>query len=64
MDRGAWWATVHGAAKSQTRLSIPTHYSTGNYSQDLAITCNGKEYEKEHIYVYLSHFAVHQKLTS
>ena len=21
MDRGAWWATVHGVAKSQTRLS-------------------------------------------
>ena len=21
MDRGAWWATVHGTAKSQTRLS-------------------------------------------
>ena len=21
MDRGAWWATGHGAAKSQTRLS-------------------------------------------
>ena len=21
MDRGAWWATVHGGAKSQTRLS-------------------------------------------
>ena len=21
MDRVAWWATVHGAAKSQTRLS-------------------------------------------
>ena len=20
MDRGAWWATVHGIAKSQTRL--------------------------------------------
>ena len=20
MDRGTWWATVHGAAKSQTRL--------------------------------------------
>ena len=20
MDRGAWWATVHGAAKSQARL--------------------------------------------
>ena len=22
MDRGAWWATVHGVAKSQTQLSI------------------------------------------
>ena len=21
MDRGAWWATVHGVAKSPTRLS-------------------------------------------
>ena len=21
MDRGAWWATIHGAAKSWTRLS-------------------------------------------
>ena len=21
MDRGAWWATVHGAAKNQTQLS-------------------------------------------
>ena len=21
MDRGAWWATVHGLAKSQTQLS-------------------------------------------
>ena len=25
MDRGAWWATVHGAAKSQTRLSDLAH---------------------------------------
>ena len=22
MDRGAWWATVHGVSKSQTRLSL------------------------------------------
>ena len=22
MDRGAWWATVHGVAKSQTRLVL------------------------------------------
>ena len=25
MDRGAWWATVHGVAKSQPRLSMPCH---------------------------------------
>ena len=25
MDRGAWWATVHGAPKTQTRLSAHTH---------------------------------------
>ena len=24
MDRGAWWATVHGVAKSQTPLSDST----------------------------------------
>ena len=24
LDRGAWWATVHGVAKSQTRLSNKT----------------------------------------
>ena len=25
MDRGAWWATVRGVAKSQTGLSTYTH---------------------------------------
>ena len=24
MDRGAWWTTVHGIAKSQTQLSMHT----------------------------------------
>ena len=28
MDRGAWWATVHGAPKTQTRLSTHTHTHT------------------------------------
>ena len=27
MDRGAWWATVHGVTKSQTRLSDFTFFS-------------------------------------
>ena len=26
MDRGAWWATVHGVAKSWTRLSDFTYH--------------------------------------
>jgi len=26
MDRGAWWATVHGVAKSQTRLNTQEIY--------------------------------------
>ena len=25
MDRGAWWATVHGVTKSRTQLSMHTH---------------------------------------
>ena len=29
MDRGAWWATVHGAAKSQTQLKQLSMYNTG-----------------------------------
>ena len=28
MNGGAWWATVHGVAKSQTRLSNFTHSLT------------------------------------
>ena len=25
MDRGAWWATVHGVARSQTQLNMSVH---------------------------------------
>ena len=28
LDRGAWWATVHGVAKTQTRLSDNFFFST------------------------------------
>ena len=28
IDRGAWWATVHGVAKSLTQLSAHTHTHT------------------------------------
>ena len=29
MDRGAWWATVHGVAKSRTRLKRLSSSSSG-----------------------------------
>ena len=25
MDRGAWWATVHGVAESEKNMSVHTH---------------------------------------
>ena len=28
MDRGAWWATVHGVTKSQTQLSDSAQHGT------------------------------------
>ena len=28
MDRGAWWATVHGATKSRTQLSMKAQIIT------------------------------------
>ena len=36
MDRGAWWATVHGVAKSRTRLSNFTLYTHILFHYDLA----------------------------
>ena len=32
MDRGSWWATIHGVAKSWTWLSAHTHTHTHTYA--------------------------------
>ena len=37
MDRGGWWALVHGAAKSQTQLSNSTHTHTGKLNKDQSL---------------------------
>ena len=34
MDRGAWWATVHGVARSWTQLSGFTHSLTHSLPQE------------------------------
>ena len=36
MDRGAWWATVHGVPKSRTRLSGFTHFTGGAVVKNLS----------------------------
>ena len=69
MDRGSWWAIVHGVAESnrteQLTLSLYTKwitnkdllYSTGNYTQYVAIACKGKQSEIYiYIYIKLNHF--------
>ena len=42
MDRGAWWATVHGVAKSQTRLKqFNTHTRTVARGQNASVQIKG-----------------------
>ena len=37
MDRGAWWATVHGVTKSWTQLSNKAQHSTAQHSTRFVI---------------------------
>ena len=37
MDRGAWWATVHGVAKSQTRLS---DFTSLHFKHSISDSCS------------------------
>ena len=40
MDRGAWWARVHGVAKSRTRLKqLKTHALTNDHHTDFFCLC-------------------------
>ena len=32
MDRGAWWAAVHGITKSQTQLTVSVHTHTHTHT--------------------------------
>ena len=48
----------------QQGLTVIAHDSTFCDIQHSVITHNGREYEKEYIYVELSHFTVQKKLTT
>ena len=39
MDRGVWWATVHGVTKSQTRLSDFTFFLSGRMGSQGVVVC-------------------------
>ena len=56
---GLWERVELGVWDQQTQTGIQKkdkqkvlRYSTGNYIQYPVINCNGKEYEKEYIYMY------------
>ena len=46
-DRGAWWATVHGAAKNQTRWKLLSPAHTSSEGDDALLICIWKARHKE-----------------
>ena len=47
MDRGAWWATVHGVAKSRTRPSGQAQHRTVASEAPLSMGFSRQEYWRE-----------------
>ena len=45
-DRGAWWGTVHGVAKSQTQLNRLISTATVRQTPFIDAKTNGSEFEK------------------
>ena len=46
MDRGAWWATVHGVTKSQTRLKQLSMHALRSPGQVLSFLYQSLNYRK------------------
>ena len=49
MDGGAWWATVHGVAKSRTRLSESLVLSSSIIPKNLACCCTHESYPRKYL---------------
>ena len=47
MDRGAWWATVHGVAKSRTRLKLLSMYLAHTHGAQGALLPQAPEPRQE-----------------
>ena len=47
MDRGAWWAVVHGVAESRTRLSEHTREV-----KEIALLILMEQVRNDHLYCY------------
>ena len=56
-DRGAWWATVHGVAKSWTQLSMHTHFSKVSWWQGRLCICEHRKHTGKFLYLKIN-FAV------
>ena len=64
IDRGAWWATVHGVSKNQTQLGdfhfdfpfckLLAIFSLLSYRVAVRIKCQGILYIRYYYYLYLS----------
>ena len=50
MDRGTWWATVHGVAKSQTQLKLQHTHGVGKATQHYVAARMGEEFGGEWIH--------------
>ena len=54
MGRGAWWARVHGVAKSHTRLSMSdAKHSTAHYPSTSMPSAVGHVYIRIHLTLHL-----------
>ena len=46
MDRGAWWATVHGVAKSPARLSDLTYFKSYSHKMLWWLAFKGNSFDE------------------
>ena len=53
MDRGAWWATVHGISNSQTRLSTQYVYLLLDLHFFELVLAIWEDYTNLHFLIYL-----------